>query len=331
MEIAIAGAGLVGRLLGWQLTKMGSKVDVFECCSRAKPKSAAHVSASMLAPLSEYPDSLPGVYDMSLDSLQVWPSFLDELGVAYGLNGSIVVAHTQDLSLLNQFERVLRRDSLPGVNRVSSSELEELEPELASRFSEALYLESEGWLDNRGLLSALEDRCGKIHYEVDVDPSYLRSDLVIDCRGSGSNDSELRGVRGEVIRVHAPEVHLTRPIRLMHPRYQIYISPRPGQTYVIGATELENNSTSGLSIRSALELLSAAHTVHSGFAEAEILELGVGVRAAYPDNLPRIYWRDGILSINGLYRHGYLIAPTLVNDAIREIGESWNSRLTAIS
>ena len=68
-----------------------------------------------------------------------------------------------------------------------------------------------------------------------------------------------------MIRLHAPEVSLRRPVRLMHPRYPLYIAPKPDHVFVIGATEIESEDTSPASVRSTLELLSAAYSLHSGF------------------------------------------------------------------
>ena len=53
----------------------------------------------------------------------------------------------------------------------------------------------------------------------------------------------LRPVRGEVIRVYAPEVEFSLPVRLMHPRYKLYIAPKINHEYVIGATEIESGAT----------------------------------------------------------------------------------------
>ncbi len=58
-----------------------------------------------------------------------------------------------------------------------------------------------------------------------------------------------------------------------------------------------------------LELLSAAYALHPAFGEAEIVEIGTGVRPAFPDNLPRIRWYGDTLYVNGLFRHGFLLAP----------------------
>jgi glycine oxidase len=79
---------------------------------------------------------------------------------------------------------------------------------------------------------------------------------------------------------------------------------------MLGATSIEAEDT-GVSVRSALELLGAAYAVHPAFAEARILEFGSGLRPAYPDNLPRITVEKEKIAVNGLYRHGFLLAPAL--------------------
>ena len=318
-QVAIAGAGLMGRLIGWELVKRGADVTLYERTPRDAPTSAAHVAAAMLAPTSELPDSDDAVFAMGQRSLSAWPAMLDELGVPYGIDGSLLVAHGPDGPLLDKFYRSLGAHGKTEAKWLAATGIAELEPALAGRFERGLYLPNEGWLDNRALLAALEDRCGTILFGECVDPHRLHADSVVDCRGVGAGFAELRGVRGEAIRLHAPEVELRRPVRLMHPRYQLYVAPRPGRHYVVGATQLESESTQATTVRSALELLSAAFALHPGFAEAQITELCAGLRPAYPDNLPRVEWHRGVLRVNGLYRHGFLIAPAVAQRAIEEI------------
>ena len=38
---------------------------------------------------------------------------------------------------------------------------------------------------------------------------------------------------------------------------------------------------------------------------------GAGARPAFPDNRPRIIAAKGYIYVNGLYRHGFLLAPVL--------------------
>jgi glycine oxidase len=120
----------------------------------------------------------------------------------------------------------------------------------------------------------------------------------------------LRGVKGEMIIVETDEVELSRPVRLVHPRWPLYVIPRGDGRFMLGATSIEAQY-SGVSVRSALELLGAAYAVHPAFAEARIVEFGSGLRPAYPDNLPRISIDKDKIAVNGLYRHGFLLAPAL--------------------
>jgi glycine oxidase len=51
--------------------------------------------------------------------------------------------------------------------------------------------------------------------------------------------------------------------------------------------------------------------VHPAFGEARIVEFGAGLRPAFPDHAPRIRIEGRHIAVNGLYRHGFLLAPAL--------------------
>src|SRR5947207_2729653 len=91
--------------------------------------------------------------------------------------------------------------------------------------------------------------------------------------------------------------------------------PWPDGLFMVGATMIESDQGTRISARSMLELLSAAYALHPAFGEAEIVEIGTGVRAAFADNLPRLRRHGETLYVNGLYRHGFLIAPALARRA----------------
>jgi glycine oxidase len=113
-----------------------------------------------------------------------------------------------------------------------------------------------------------------------------------------------------MILIETSEVKLSRPVRLIHPRWPLYVIPREDDRFMLGATSIEAEDT-GVSVRSALELLGAAYAVHPAFAEARVVEFGSGLRPAFPDNLPRIKIDERRIAVNGLYRHGFLVAPAL--------------------
>jgi glycine oxidase len=150
-----------------------------------------------------------------------------------------------------------------------------------------------------------------------------RADWTIDCRGLAARDAlpDLRGVKGEMLVLRTREIALRRPVRLVHPRHPTYIVPRGDGRFMIGATMIENEEAGRITARAMLELLGAAYCLHPAFAEAEVVETGAGVRPAFPDNLPKIR-RDGRkVYINGLYRHGFLLAPALARRAVQAVLE----------
>ena len=138
-------------------------------------------------------------------------------------------------------------------------------------------------------------------------------------RGTGARpDLPVRGVRGELIWLNVPKHGLTRPVRLLHPRHRVYLVPRSADTVMVGASEIESEDRSEVSLRSAVELMAAAHSVMPALAEARILRLDRNLRPALPDNEPRSVVEPGLVRINGLFRHGWLLAPALVDDVLRK-------------
>jgi len=333
----------MGRLLAVALAQRGAKVDLFDKGSSDGHGSAARIAAAMLAPLAESAITEDSVVRMGIHSLARWKGLISELSapVFFQQEGTLIVWHRQDASDAQRFtahlERNCRNNALLQLpQQLNSEAVRDLEPGLAEHFTQGLFLPNEGQLDNRQLLDTLLVELGKLkvhcHWHTESHPDDLRKDhayqAVIDCRGTGAKDAwvsnssnTLRGVRGEVVRLYAPEVKLKRPTRLIHPRYPIYIAPKENDVYVVGATEIESDDLSEMSVRSAMELLSAVYTVHSGFAEARILEMATQCRPTLKNNLPEIKTRkdkglSDLMMINGLYRHGFMIAPAVLDCAL---------------
>lgn len=354
-RIAIAGAGLLGRLLAWRLRKLGHDVTLFDAGSLARPRSAAYTAAAMISPMSEVVVSERAIYDIGIHSLKVWQRWMHELPAAfaglYQANGSVVVAHAQDENELDQFYADLQFHLGTQNNSrwQNAAELSKLEPGLSTHFQRGLYLPNEAFLDNRTFLDQLlaylieagvnviENCDVKIGDEItlkrqqdsmSISPP-TAYDQWFDCRGIGARDSQnVRGVRGEVIWVETQEVALIRPVRLLHPRYKLYVVPKADNRYILGATEIESEDTSPMSVQSALELCSALYSINPAFAEARILEIDTNLRPSLMDNMPCISSRmvnshgasTRVTSINGLYRHGYLLAPSLIEVTLSQLG-----------
>jgi glycine oxidase len=359
MNIAIVGAGLVGRVLALNLLRDGHTLTLFDKSSKEGTDAAGFTAAGMLAPFAELETAESVIFEHGRRSMELWPDLLKEAGVYDGcqLKGTIITAHPQDMSELEHFIGSLRYkvEEAKEIEMLSSQELAELEPDLAHH-SKAFYLKDEGQVDSQRFMAFSTTtldmdpnitwmeytkvdkiESGKVYYG-DKEQSF---DWVFDSRGLGAKEhfDDLRGVRGEVFWLESSEINITRPTRLLHPRYKIYIVPRengcegmdleycqeckisqrPGtKRYVVGATELESEDTSPMSVRSSLELLSAVFSVHSGFGEARIVNTETNCRPAFKDNLPRIENSEKLTRINGLYRHGYLLAPAIVEKALNE-------------
>lgn len=332
-EIAIVGCGLMGLTIACKLVAQGRKVKLFESDRVGQHTGSSYTAAGMLAPYSEMEHSHRLIFSLGYDSIDQWRSLIDTLDqdLFIGKPGSLIVANRQDQALLKHFiERLSIKLADFGCDKNSvqylgAQQMSKLAPNLSERFSSGLYLPEEGNLDNRQILVAMEEYLNK--YQIQI----LRSaeaqikahtvqtchgienfPLVIDCRGLGARESiPLRGVRGELLVIKAPQVSIGQMVRVLHPQHPIYVVPRPESIYLIGATAVESDDQRSITVKSALELLSTAYCVDSSFAEAEILEARVNRRPALPDNLPAVYCQPGLIRLNGLYRHGFLIAPKL--------------------
>jgi len=351
--IAIVGAGLMGRLIALSLYRQGYQVTLFDKDTKDAHQSAAYAAAGLLTPLGEAMHSESNIIEMGFISLKLWPKLLASLDeyTFFQQQGAIMISHEQDQGDYRRFARYLHNHyPQHQCQQLDRKQLLALEPEIGRSFNQGMFLPDEGQIGNRKLLLALKSQLeqadiewlseclvdrisplengSNITYQGNGEISQQRDfDLAIDCRGIGARSSsnadrhttlkDLRAVRGELFQLFAPDVHISRPVRLMHPRYQLYIAPKMKGFYVVGATEIESDDSSPMTVRSAMELLSAAYSVHPGFAEANIRQHVSQCRPAFSDNQPKIVTRQHLIQVNGLYRHGFLIAPVVLEQVLQ--------------
>ena len=339
-DIAVVGGGLLGRLLAWRASTAGRRVALYDAATQAGEDSAAWVAAGMITPSAEAVDADPEIVAMGRRSLRLWPQWLAELpeSVFYRDDGTLLLWHREDAAEARRFERLLaRRDVKAHLVHVDAVQLSELEPALDSRFQQSLYLPREAQIDNRALLRslalALEEAGVQCHWRTFVTGDTLpAAGIVVDCRGMGARQdlSQLRGVRGEILRLDAPDVELCHMLRLLHPRFSVYVVPRAEGKVVVGATSVESDDRSPMSVRGALELLTSAYSILPALAEARILEFATQVRPTLPDNRPAFFYHLGrhVLRINGLYRHGFLLSPAIVEEALPLLSREWEEPYT---
>ncbi|MBZ9798778.1 glycine oxidase ThiO [Mesorhizobium sp. ES1-4] len=308
MKTFIRGAGVAGLTLAHELAMRGADVTVVEK-RREIAGNASWQAGGMLAPWCERESAEEAVLTLGRAAADWWDAALPG---HVSRRGTLVLAPARDTGELERFGRRTSAFSQLGV-----SEIAVLEPALAGRFGRGLYFAGEAHLDPRKALLALRDKLLGIGVRIEFDRWAVSAaaDIEVDCTGISDRRLELRGVRGEMLILRTGEISLTRPVRLLHPRIPIYVVPRTENLFMVGATMIECDAAGPITARSAMELLGAAYALHPAFGEAELVETGVGVRPAFADNLPRVE-RDGRhIRINGLYRHGFLLAPAMARQA----------------
>ena len=312
----VIGAGVAGLASALELAERGIAVEVVERSATLGAGACSWMAGGMLAPWCERATTEPEVAERGVPSVDWWLKRFPETA----RKGSLVVAQRRDAPDLVRF--AARTECFEWLN---AETIAGLEPDLAGRFRRALLFADEAHLDPRRALAALAAALEKagvaIRFGVELEPQHAAADVVVDCRGLAARDClpDLRGVRGEMVVVLAPDVSLQRPVRMLHPRIPLYVVPRGDGLFMIGATMIESERRGPVSVRSAIELLNAAYALHPAFGEAEIVELGADLRPAFPDNLPQVRRNGRIIHANGLFRHGFLLAPDLarrVADAV---------------
>jgi glycine oxidase len=302
-DVTILGAGVAGLCVATELVSRGMAVRLVD----PQPHPGAHAcswwAGGMLAPFCEGESAEEPVVRLGQDAA----GWLQAQGVDVHHEGSLVVALGRDRRELDRFAR--RTERHEQLDRVA---LSEKEPQLEGRFDRALFFPDEAHIAPRTALAHLRKRLDDGNVQV-LERADDLDGLVIDCRGLAARDvlTDLRGVKGEMAVLRAPDIDLRRPVRLLHPRHPLYIVPRGDGVFMLGATQIESGERHRATLRSVTELFSAAYALHPAFGEAEILEIGVDARPAFPDNLPRIRRRGKTILVNGLFRHGFLLAPAL--------------------
>ncbi|RVD57518.1 FAD-dependent oxidoreductase [Mesorhizobium sp. M2D.F.Ca.ET.185.01.1.1] len=308
MKVLIRGAGVAGLTLAHELATRGADVTVIEQRGEIAG-NASWQAGGMLAPWCERESAEEAVLKLGRGAADWWDAALPG-HVSRG--GTLVLAPARDIGELDRFGR---RTS--GFRKLGAGEIAAFEPALAGRFGRGLFFADEAHLDPRKALHALGDKLLGMGARLEFHGSTASAipDIEVDCTGIAARRPELRGVRGEMLMLRTADISLARTVRLLHPRIPIYVVPRSENLFMVGATMVESDAAGPITARSAMELLSAAYALHPAFGEAELVEAGVGVRPAFADNLPRVD-RDGKnLRINGLYRHGFLLAPAMARQA----------------
>lgn len=313
--------GPVVRDLGKRSLTLWQEMDRDIRAVLSSEKSSASISAA---------DSVKSTRDLVVindQAIDTEESNQSPLGLR--LHDSLMVCHSNDMGAAQRVLRLLDQDD-GSLIKLNAHDIPPLAPALKGTLH-AWRLLGEGHLYPHQAMRSFYQAMPQVNWKWGANVHHISAntiitgdetnffDWVIDSRGVGAaSEIPVRGVRGELLVLFAPGFELHRPVRLLHPRWRVYIVPRPGRQIVIGATEIESEDRSSISVQSTMELLSATFSIFPSLAEARILWSDVNLRPATPDNLPYIETREGISRINGLFRHGWLLGPAVAEKALRD-------------
>ena len=316
MNVTVVGAGVAGLAVATEIAERGVPVDIIDQAEGFGRDTCSWYAGGMLAPWCEGDTAEEPVVRLGQEAIDWWQKRVP--GVV--ANGSLVVAPVRDAGELTRFSRRTRNHRV-----VDAAGLARLEPDLKDRFRQALFFDQEAHLDPRkaiaGLIERLRQKGVNISYRTPLEGYRISASVVVDTRGFAARDvlQDLRGVKGEMLVVKSRDVNFSRPVRLLHPRQPVYLVPRGNGVFMVGATQIEAEDRGRVTARGMVDLINAAYSVHPAFAEAEIIETGADARPAFPDNLPRLRWHGRTLHVNGLFRHGFLLAPACARMAAETI------------
>ncbi|RED18105.1 FAD-dependent oxidoreductase [Pontivivens insulae] len=299
-QFTILGGGVCGLATAAELSSRGARINVIDPKGAPGRHACSWWAGGMLAPDCEGVSAEPAVVKQGRRAARWW----EKHGANVTRKGTMIVALGRDQADLATFAR-----RAPAARKLDKDEATSLEPRVAEKMSSALFIEEEAHLDPRTALLELHTKLARdgVNFDGPLEGQ------IVDCRGLSARDAlpDLRGVKGEMLVVRCPDFSLSRPLRLLHPRFPLYIVPRADNVFMLGATQIENGERDRATLRSVMELMNAAYALHPAFGEAELLEVGVDARPAFPDNQPRIRHMDDRIFANGLFRHGFLLAPAL--------------------
>ncbi|WP_162902377.1 FAD-dependent oxidoreductase [Facilibium subflavum] len=340
MKIAITGAGLIGRIMGLSLLRDYSdcQIDFYEKFLHPSSKdSCGYAAGGMVAPFCELMENNLQLYQLGVKSIAAWQSINKQLNYdVFQHNGTLVLAHCYDqpdffhlYNKLMQYDAIDKKqiDLLPTNKYTKDNNISGLNTAL---FHQCIRIKNEGVVNVPLFFRKTEEffaMAKNINFylnkeiaENDLTHLQQKYDYIIDTRGLGAQNAikGLHGIRGESLVVKAPDVTIDKTIRLCHPRYPLYVIPRKNNIYYIGATTIQSQDDSNISVKSTMDLLSALTVIHPGFLEARILQSFSRNRPSFPSGMPKTAISGNIITLNGFYRHGYLLGPVIVDNVINK-------------
>lgn len=312
-QVHIIGCGIIGLVCGLTLLQAGFDVTLYDKAD-SMGQGASRLGGVMIAPFTEAIAGATEAGLMGQTSCQWWA---DVCGDAFHQTGSVIVSGMGGASLAHTTQKAKALGWGDKVQHLNDSQLREILPHVSDTTREGLFITDEGHINPEMALSILYQKIkeggGQFIFNTDAKPN--SSGIWVNCTGMGAVSDlspDLRGVKGERLIIKAPWLELNYAVRWLHPRFPFYSVPRGGGLFSVGATMIETDEASPLpTVGGTLHLLAGLGQLFPSLLEAEIVAVDADLRPSFPDNMPKITEKDGVLHINGAYRHGFLLAPVM--------------------
>ncbi|MDP9338270.1 MAG: glycine oxidase ThiO [Acidobacteriota bacterium] len=335
-DVAIAGGGLIGASIAFELARAGLRVAIFD---RQQPgEEASWAAAGILSPAPENAGMISTV-PLGRASLAIYPEFVsavEELAgqsVGYRSRGTVEAFFSHDAQAKLNTIIALHHGLGLRAEPLSAEDARRLEPALSSELEAAVLRPDEACVDNRALTRAVliaavhagakifagssvqavsgsAQRCDGLI----VDDKHIEARWTIIAAGCYSVEikgaevyAPVRPAKGQMLALRAKNVKIDRVLW----SEQVYLAPRDDGRLVAGATVeyvgFEKEVTAG----AVQKILAGALELAPALTGAQIEEIWAGLRPDSPDHLPIIGPTDveGLLIATGHFRSGILLAP----------------------
>ncbi len=348
-RVTVIGSGVCGLGIGWRLSELGYKVDVFE--AEEVGKGATWAAAGMLAAGVECEPGEEKLLELTTKSQKMWPSFLKDLAKSTDINphykdeGTLVIAFNNDELSKLKFNYKFQSGLGIDLEWLDKEEVRNMEPHLNTKTLDAVFSKNDHQVDNRLLLLALMDAFknsgGKIHEKhrvesikiekgrvngIVIDSVFHEADIVLLAAGAHSSTIDglpsniippVRPVKGQML---ALQMDINRPLAkhvIWTPNS--YLVPRDDGRLIIGATVEERGFNSEITAGALYSLLESAWRTLPTIEELPIVETWCGFRPTSRDDAPILGPTEieGLVLATGHHRNGILLAP-LTADTISE-------------
>jgi glycine oxidase len=343
-DVSIAGGGLIGGAIAFELARAGLHVALFD---RQQPgEGSSWAAAGILSPAPENAGMISTV-PLGRMSLRLYPEFVAAVeessgqSVGYRARGTLEALFSTDAQEKLSTIIALHHGLGLKAEAISAEDAREMEPVLSPELEAAVFRPDEACVDNRALtkavLTAAERNGVKIFVASNVqsifknggrcegflvDGEKVQSRWTVIAAGCCSAEIEdasryapVRPAKGQMIALRAEDFSIERVLW----SDDVYLVPRNDGRILAGATVEYVGFDKKVTVGAVHKIMTAALQLAPALADAQIEETWAGLRPDAPDHLPIIGPTDldGLVIATGHFRSGILLAP-ITAQLIRE-------------